>query len=217
MTIVFDMDGTLVDTMKMTGRAFRDLAEAHGFTPLSDERIRGAIGLSDKHFYRALYPDADWETLSAFGRAVEARENEWAKALGPAILFPGVREMLIELKASGAALYIASCGSRSHVTTSLSEGGVLGLFDRVSCGQSDKAGMTAGLIAGLDPARCAIVGDTKMDAAAGRQSGIAAFGAGFGYLKPEEYPLFDRVFSTPFALTARLTGEGEAQAYGKEG
>lgn len=123
--VVFDMDGTLVDTMRLTAPAFSDLAGDFGLAPLPEARIRGAIGLSDVHFYRALYPDADADTLRAFGRAVEARENECARALGPEILFPGVRAMLCALWDAGLTLCIASTGSESHVTTALAESGVI--------------------------------------------------------------------------------------------
>lgn len=215
-TVVFDMDGTLVDTMRMTAQAFSDLAEGFGLMPLPEARVRGAIGLSDAHFYRALYPDADADTLRAFGRAVERRENECARALGPEILFAGVRGMLDALRGAGRTLYIASTGSESHVTTALAESGVIGLFDRIACGSADKAGMLAGLIRGIDPATCAIVGDTALDASAGRSAGIAALGAGFGYLKPEDYALFDRVYQTPAALLAALTG-GTARTIETEG
>ena len=205
-TVVFDMDGTLVDTMKMTALAFRDLAGKHGLEQLPAERIRSAIGLSDAFFYQTLYPDADEEKLRAFGRVVEVRENEYAHALGPELLFPGVFEMLVALKATERTLFIASTGSDSHVTTALSEGGVIGLFDRIACGKSDKTGMLMKLIHGINPEECAIVGDTGLDAFAGRCAGIVTLGAGFGYLKKEDYALFDRVFATPAALTAALAG-----------
>lgn len=64
--------------------------------------------------------------------------------------------------------------------------------------------MVARLIEGLDPARCFLCGDAPIDASAGRHAGIAAFGAGFGYLPPENRPLFDRVFGSPGALQSAV-------------
>lgn len=215
-TVIFDMDGTLVDTMRLTAPAFSFLSEEFGLAPLPEARVRGAIGLADMDFYRSLYPDADAETLRAFSRAVEAEENARARALGPGLLFPGVAEMLHELRDAGRTLYIASTGSESHVTTALTEAGILGLFQGIACGRADKAGMVAELIRGLDPGVCAIVGDTALDASAGHQNGTLALGAGFGYLKPEHHALFDQVYPTPGALLKALTG-GTTRAKEKKG
>jgi phosphoglycolate phosphatase len=207
-TAIFDMDGTLVDTLKMTVGAFDELSEGFGLPRVPDERIRAAMGLPEPQFYWKIFPDEDRETLRAFGRAVAAWEDECARALGPDVLFPGVREMLDALKAEGFHLCIASTGSESHVTTSLIAGGIHGLFDCVACGSADKGAMVARLIEGRDPARCFIAGDTRIDAAAGRSADIPTFGAGFGYLDPAEYALFDRVFETPGALTREVIGRG---------
>jgi len=204
---VFDMDGTLVDTMKATAGAFRALSPGFGLPEVPEERIRAAIGLADPEFYRALFPGADREVLRAFGRRVEALENECAHALGPGLLFPGVREMLDGVKAAGLRLFVASTGSHSHVTNALAAGGILGLFDRVACGEPDKRGVVKRLVSGFDPARCFMLGDTHLDAAAGRCAGIATYGAGFGYLKPGERPLFDRVFHSPGALLSAAIQE----------
>ena len=204
---VFDMDGTLVDTMKMTARAFRELAADFGLPEIPEERIRAAIGIADPQFYWTLFPGEDREVLRAFGRQVEARENECAHALGPKVLFPGVREMLDGVKRAGLNLFIASTGSHSHVMNALEASGILGLFDRVACGEPDKREMVKRLVCGFDPARCFILGDTGLDAAAGRHAGIPTFGAGFGYLKAEHRPLFDRVFESPGALLSAVTFE----------
>ena len=207
-TAIFDMDGTLVDTLRMTVGAFDKLSGRFGLPRVPDEWVRAAMGLPEPQFYWKIFPDEDRETLHAFGREVEAWENECARALGPDVLFSGVRGMLDALKAEGLRLCIASTGSESHVTTSLSAGGIDTLFDQVACGSADKGAMVARLIDGLDPARCFIVGDTKIDASAGRSAGIPTFGAGFGYLDPAEYPLFDRVFETPVALMREVIGCG---------
>ena len=68
-----------------------------------------------------------------------------------------------------------------------------------------------GLIAGHDPARCFLLGDTKIDAAAGRSAGIPTFGAGFGYLNQAEHALFDRVFPTPDAILIEAAGPAGVQ------
>lgn len=134
-TAIFDMNGTLVDTMKPTARSFRKLSAKFGLPEIPGERVRSAIGIPEPEFYWTLFPGADWEVLRAFGRAVEQRENECARALGPDALFPGVRAMMDGIRQAGLRLFIASTGSENHVTCALAAGGVLAWFDRIGCGE----------------------------------------------------------------------------------
>lgn len=56
--IIFDMDGTLVDTLSMTIGALAKYAPQCGLSPLPQQAVLPVIGLGNAEFYRALYPDA---------------------------------------------------------------------------------------------------------------------------------------------------------------
>ena len=203
---IFDLDGTLIDTKRMTARAFRELTGRFGLPMPTEDVIRDAMGLHDSQFYRAIFPDAPSEVLADLSVEVERREGEIGAALGPEILFPGVAAMLGQLSERGVRLCLASTGSPGHVRDMLDCGGIGGLFDAICCDEPDKRRMTGALMAryGTD---AAYVGDTPIDVAAARGNGIPIYGAGFGYVKPGERALFDAVADTPGQLAALLLGE----------
>lgn len=201
---IFDLDGTLIDTNVMTAQAFREFTGAHGLPMPPVNVIRDAIGLQDMYFYRAIFPDAREEQLAALSRDVERREGEIGAALGPAILFPGVADMLDDLRAQGVRLCLASTGSEVHVRDMLAAAGVRDRFELIRCDAPDKEAMTAGILRDLVGVRAVFVGDTQKDVAAARSNGIPVFGAGFGYVKPGERALFDAVADTPEQLTAMI-------------
>ena len=201
---IFDLDGTLIDTNRMTARAFRELTGRFALPMPPESAIRDAIGLHDRAFYRAIFPDAPAEALAGLSEAVERREGEIGATLGPDILFPGVAAMLERLRSNGMALCLASTGSRAHVRDMLDCAGIRDLFVGIRCDEADKRRMTGELLAEYGMGGAAYVGDTPIDIAAGRSNGIPVYGAGFGYVKPRERALFDAVADTPEQLAALL-------------
>ena len=206
-TIIFDMDGTLVDTMLMTALAFEELAESYDLPVPPRKAIKDAMGLADLYFYRKIYPNEPEDKLPAFGDAVEKRESAIGFELGEKVLFEGVKGMLEALKANGKRLYLASTGSRKHVRDMLTCGGILELFEEIHCAQPDKEEMTAGILRSAGTMDAVFVGDTFKDANAACANDIPAIGAGFGYVKDEERALFDCVLDTPEALLKYLLSE----------
>lgn len=206
-TIIFDMDGTLVDTMLMTALAFEELAESYDLPVPPRQAIKDAMGLADLYFYRKIYPNEPEDKLPAFGDAVEKRESAIGFELGEKVLFAGVKDMLNALKANGKQLYLASTGSKTHVRDMLTCGGILEMFEGIHCAQPDKEEMTAQILRSAGNADAVFVGDTFKDANAARANNIPAIGAGFGYVKEEERALFDRVLDTPEALLEYLLSE----------
>ena len=119
--------------------------------------------------------------------------------MGERVLFPGVKEMLEQLKSAGLRLFVASTGTREHVYDFLTFGGVLPLFERVGFDEPVKDAMTARLIEGVDPARAVFVGDSGKDVQAAHANGLPALGgAGFGYVYSG-----DGHFSTRFTIPRR--------------
>ncbi len=202
--VIFDLDGTLIDTNRMTAQAFREFTGAHGLAMPPVNVIRDAIGLQDRFFYRAIFPDASEEQLAGLSRDVERREGEIGMALGAKILFPGVADMLDGLRARGVRLCLASTGSAAHVRDMLAAAGIRDRFEMIRFDAPDKEAMTAELLRALGGVPAVFVGDTEKDVAAAQANGLPVFGAGFGYVKAAERPLFDAVADTPRQLAALI-------------
>lgn len=202
--VIFDMDGTLVDTLAMTVGAVKKYAPQCGLIPVTREALLKAIGLCNHDFYLALYPEASDEQREKIEGLVEEGELEIGRTLGEGILFPGVMQMLHRLRDGGVRLMLASTGTERHVQGSLSIAGILSIFEKIGCGAADKTEMTAKLLSGLDPARVVFVGDGAKDIQAARNNGLLIYGAGFGYADDDA---FDAVFDSPEELTKALLGD----------
>ena len=113
--IVFDFDGTLHDSMYIyraaLQRGYQLLVDAGHVAPreFSDEYIMGNIGLNCEDAWQRMCPELPWEVTSK----AAARVGEVMDALiddGTARLFPGVREMLQQLKGAGHRLvFLSNC------------------------------------------------------------------------------------------------------------
>ncbi len=90
--LVFDWDGTLVDSERRIVSCVRGAIEAVGAPARSDEEIRDIIGLGLREAVRALYPDGDEAFLRALVGAY--RERYLAEGAEPTRPFPGVAEVL---------------------------------------------------------------------------------------------------------------------------
>jgi phosphoglycolate phosphatase-like HAD superfamily hydrolase len=200
--IIFDMDGTLIDTARATVGACRAAAEETGLPDPGEEAVKEAMGIHGLDYYRKILPGTDETLLAEYARKVDAAESEAIRRLGKAMLFEGIGEVLEGFFRAGLKMFIASTGSREHVDTTLEAAGIRGYFDGVYCDHPDKA-RTIGLIPGLsNPREWLMVGDQRIDACAARKHSIFSLGAGFGYCGSGEQPFFDKVVFSPKELAA---------------
>lgn len=125
--VVFDWDGTLMDSAARIIEAVRAAAAASGLEPRSDAEIREVIGLGMVEAVAQLYPDMPADACrrlatayrEAFGHAVAER---------PAALFPQAAETLARLEAAGYLLAVATGKSRAGLERDLEHAGVRGRF-----------------------------------------------------------------------------------------
>jgi phosphoglycolate phosphatase len=198
--LIFDMDGTLADTVSATVPAFAEVSPRYGLPPVSGEDIRRAVGLANPEFYYRLFPGHDQARILSFAQDVERAEETYVRRLGEAMLFPGVREMLDRLVRMDVDLHIASTGDPAHVDVVLRSAGILHLFRSIHCGESTKDRMVGEIIGASDKCEWAMVGDRQKDIDAARANGIPVIGAGFGYVEHAERALYDRVADSPAEL-----------------
>lgn len=198
--IIFDMDGTLADTAKATILSFEKYVPYFGFDPLSSQTIKNAIGYANPEFYYLLYPDQDKKKLIGFSELVEAYENIVICALKKKILFDDINTLLMELKAKGSKLYIASTGSLTHVECVLKSAGIIDLFEKISCEEPEKVSMVQKIMEATPSTNWLMVGDKQKDSYAAKINHILSVGAGYGYCVPEDYYSFDIIIQKPHEL-----------------
>ncbi len=186
--IVFDCDGTLVDSQHVivaaAGRAFR----AYGLEPPSVAAVRAAIGLSLELAIAAWRPETEvaerTQLAEAYRTAWRAlRDQEGVREP----LFPGALAALMELDRQGCMLAIATGKSRPGLLSVLEHHGLASLF--VSLQTADRhpskphPSMLEAAMAetGSAPEETLMVGDTSYDITMARAAGVGAIGVAWGY------------------------------------
>ncbi|MEM0908800.1 MAG: HAD hydrolase-like protein, partial [Pseudomonadota bacterium] len=105
--LIFDCDGTLVDSAAHIVRAMENAFRSHGLTPPPDAAIRGIIGLSLPDAMVALAADeseAHDDLVAAY--KVHYRDAMVREALAEP-LYPGVMEMLDAVSTEATLLGVA--------------------------------------------------------------------------------------------------------------
>jgi HAD superfamily hydrolase (TIGR01509 family) len=213
--IIFDVDGTLVDTNAAHVVAWEHAFRLFGYE-VSQEAIHGQIGKGGDKLVPAL-----------LGEAVEQRDGEaLRKAHGEAFIaiarkvrfriFSGVHALFAELRRRGLRVAAATSSKQDHLDATLRSSGLelKELVDEVvtksEAGESKPApDLVEAAVEklGLSPDACVMVGDTPYDVEAASRAGVRCVGLLCGGIFGHE-ALFDAgaaaVFRDPEDLCRRL-------------
>ncbi len=215
--IVFDLDGTLVDSAPDLRATANALLRSMGYQPLSLEVVRGFIGNGVpklvervmRHSGIAFGKDRHAEMTASFEKLYTANPVEHT------VLYPGVRDALEMLQRRGYALGV--CTNKVHsITLRVLEGlKIDGYFGSVVGGDSlathkpDPA-MLHKCIADLGADHAVFVGDSEVDAATAQAANVrfAFFTSGYRKSPISEIP-HDTRFSNFADLAGFLSTVGE--------
>jgi phosphoglycolate phosphatase len=194
--VLFDLDGTLTDSrlgiLRCARYAFERLSATTGRAyPLPrDEDLNWIVGPPLRDSFGKLAGVGNAEALMGFYleryQSVGAFENQ---------VYDGIPEALGALRASGAALFVATSKNEADALRILDHFALAGFFRgihgaKADGGRADKSELLAYVLRSerLDAARnpIAMIGDRKFDAIGARHVGIAAIGALWGYGGAEE-------------------------------
>ncbi len=186
--LLFDLDGTLVDSVPDLAAAANRLLAELGRDPLGEAEVAAMVGDGvAKLVERALAARQveDAATATCVARFVTLYEANATARTRP---YPGVPQVLTELAAAGAALAVCT-NKPEQATRAVLDGLGLARFFPVVLGGDSLAARKpdpAPLIAALDrldvaPAAAAMVGDHRNDVLAAQGAGAAAIFARYGY------------------------------------
>lgn len=184
--IIFDFDGTLINTNDMIEEGLDVFALAYRGTPLTREEHERLAGkpLMDQMAYISL---EKWEEMT------EAFKTWYFKAHAKmAKPFEGIDELLAYLKESQYKLAIVSNNSRTTIEFGLKQLGLEGLFDPIiTCDDViDKKPSPEGLLKaitllGAGKEACLFIGDSSNDILAGKNAGIDSVLVGWTALEKQ--------------------------------
>ena len=181
--LVFDWDGTLIDSTSAIAECIRAAARDLALPVPSFEQASHVIGLGLRDSLRLAVPALAPERTAAF---VEAYRRHFLAAEAGMPLFPGVRELLEELRGSGYALAVATGKSRLGLDRALAASGLGPLFSASRCADETRPkpdpAMLHELMALLevDARQALMVGDTSHDLGMAQGAGVDAIAVTYG-------------------------------------
>lgn len=176
--VIFDLDGTLANTLPLAIAAFRRSIEPLTGQTLTDAQIIATFGPSEEGMIRVLAPDYYDAALTGYLRHYEALHD---MAPEP---FREIRELLRDLKAGGVHLGLVTGKGAQSTQISLRRFGLEDAFEAVETGNPSGPRKAEGIRRvlagwGMPPAEAVYVGDAPSDVMAAREAGVAVVGAGW--------------------------------------
>lgn len=139
--LVFDWDGTLVDSIQRIVTSLQHASRLVTGTDISDARARDVIGLglmeAISKLHPALHHEQQTEELTRIADAY--RQHYLYDNTIPAPLFPGVEALLSELSAAGYTLAISTGKSRIGLNMAIAEHGMGNIFTTTRCAGENKS------------------------------------------------------------------------------
>ncbi len=180
--VLWDMDGTLLDSAEYHWLAWREALAAEGYD-LSRERFTATFGQRNDTILRGYFgSDFPLGEIDRVGAVKEARYRELVKTRGVEPL-PGVRRWLDRLKASGWRQAVASAAPRLNIEVVLAALDIADRFDAIVSGEDVQYGkpdpqvyLTAAARLGVPPVRCVVVEDAPAGVEGARRAGMRAIG-----------------------------------------
>jgi phosphoglycolate phosphatase len=183
--LIFDWDGTLVDSIGRIVASIRQAADLCQLPQLTEAQIRGIIGLGLPQAIACLYPQLRGaEQVEHFGRVYS--EHYLQLEDQPAPLFPGVEEGLQAFRADGYRLAVATGKSRRGLNKVLQGRGWLDYFDFTRCSDESASKPDPRMLEEilrhfrLEPAQALMVGDSRFDLQMAQRAGMHSVAVGYG-------------------------------------
>lgn len=193
--ILFDMDGTLLQTEKLSTPAFirtfdqlRQKGLWQGETPDESELIN-VLGMTIEQIWDKLLPGASEEAIHSADAFLLDNEIQLLKERVTE-LYPDVKSTLEKLHEKGFALFVASNGQEEYIDAICQEYELKPLMtDLYSAGRfrtHSKNDLVAKLLSDYKIGQAVMVGDRHSDVEAGKINGLFTIGCDFGFAKPGE-------------------------------
>jgi phosphoglycolate phosphatase len=181
--VVFDWDGTLMDSAACIAGSLQAACQDMGYAVPSERDARYVIGLGLHDAMAHVLPGVE---PAAYQSVVERYRHHFLLRDSGTNLFPGVREMVHDLRREGHLLAVATGKTRRGLDRALETTGLMPFFHATRCADESHSkphpAMLHWIIAQLNvlPERTLMVGDTTHDMAMAQAAGVARLAVAHG-------------------------------------
>ena len=172
---IFDIDGTLGDTLPLCIQAFRQTVEPLVHHPLTDEEIKATLGPNEAGTIKKLAPGSDYDgAVTDFLHHYKALHHMYPQP------FDGIVDLLETLKSKGVHLAVATAKGKESGEITLQQFGITSFFSIVKNGSLDgqqKPGDMEQIIESFGDVtkeETIYVGDSPSDITDSRKAGVVA-------------------------------------------
>ena len=196
--IVFDCDGTLMDSTATIVKCIQASAKDLGLPIPTRESASHVIGLGLGEALQVVLPDVD---PKYYPRMVERYRYHYLSKDHELTLFDGVHEMLQELSQQGYFLAVATGKSRVGLNRSLNAARLLSTFDATRCADETFSKPHPAMLQeltrelGQDLRRTVMIGDTTHDLMMAQNAGSASIAVEYGAHPVDQLQACKPVFS----------------------
>lgn len=189
--VVFDVDGTLVDSQHHIFNAMSAAFSGAGLQPLPKQAVLQIVGLSLPVAVEVLAPDQTPEThmkiLEGYRQAYLS-----ARTADAAPLYPGARDCLDRLAGhDGLLLAVATGKARRGLDAMIDIHGLQGRFVSLQTADTNPSKPHPAMLeaalseAGVNAQDAVMIGDTSFDMEMAQAARVTGFGVSWGYHAPE--------------------------------
>jgi phosphoglycolate phosphatase len=201
--IVFDWDGTLMDSTATIVRCIQAAAKDLGLPAPDDKAAAYVIGLGLQEALQVAMPGLD---PRQYPKLVERYRYHYLTKDHGLELFAGVREMLEDLSHQGYFLAVATGKTRVGLNRALHAADLLKLFDATRCADETFSKPHPAMLQeltrelGQDLKRTVMVGDTTHDLQMAFNAGAASIAVQYGAHATHELDMLNPMYSAPSVL-----------------
>lgn len=193
--VIFDWDGTLIDSVDHIADSLHQAATELGYPELEREAYRDIIGLGMIEALEKLYPGLSREEM------VRIREGYagyfFKKVTTPQNVFDGMADVVADLRSSGRGCSVATGKSRRGLEMALTSSGLGAHFDTTRCADETRSKphplMLEEILAfyGYEPEEAVMIGDTRYDLEMAQRIGMPSIGVEWGVHKRDVLEAYD--------------------------
>lgn len=212
--VIFDLDGTLLDTLADIADAANRVLTANGYPKHPEQDYRWFVGDGSAVLIkRALPPDhRDTENVQAcLERFIADYNQHWHRKTVP---YPGIMELLDTLQARQLKLAVVTNKPHrftgkmiAHYFPKTPFDPIFGLREGIPKKPDPKQTLAAARQMAVAPHDCLFVGDSDVDIETARRAGIRSIGAGWGFRPKSELidAGADHIIDHPMEILSLLT------------
>lgn len=183
-TYLFDMDGTLLDTLADLADAINHILKQYGYAPCTVEQARQRLGNGARKLIAAMLPQG--EETPGFEALLQAYKDYYqAHACIKTVPYPGIPEMLETLRQRGCRIAIVSNkphGAACELAEKFFPGlPVFGESPETPRKPAPDLVFRALEALGTDGADAVYVGDSEVDVATARNAGLPLIAVSWGF------------------------------------